>query len=106
MNTINITKLLIHIQNVKTHIVICRTYGGANKTIWLSDCGDFWAAVEKARYLPQPMISYPPKPVTRNGWEHLHAARVYEWKKEKTRVDIENGGRIKDVLEIKEWTLG
>lgn len=106
MNIINITKLFIHIQNVKTHITICRTYGGTNKTIWLEDCESFWAAVEKARYLPQPTIPHPPKPVTRGGWEHLHAARVYEWKKDKTRVDIENGGRIKDVLEIKEWSLG
>lgn len=91
---------------MKTHIVICKTYDGANKTVWLENCESFWAAVEKARYLPQKKLSYPPMPIKRAEFCHLHGAALHEWHRKKTKIDIENGGRIKEVREIREWTLG
>jgi hypothetical protein len=88
---------------MKTHIVICKTYDGTNRTIWLENCESFWAAVEKARYLPQKKLNYPAAPVCD---EFYMAARTHEWHREKTKIDIENGDRIKEVIEIREWTLG
>lgn len=91
---------------MKTHIAICKTHGGKNTTIWLDDCTDLWAAVEKARYLPQKPINYPSKPMFYKESDYLYSARLHEWQKQKTRVDIRNGYLVKEVLEIRVWTLG
>ena len=77
-----------------TFIATCLTYSGLRTIKWLRDQPDFWSAVEAARFLSRPLVEMPLEPQKREGYDH-------DWRKECTRVQIENDSRVKEVVELR-----
>jgi hypothetical protein len=88
---------------MKTYIAICETYCGENKTVWLHDCADFWAAVNKARELVQLPAPLPVEPDFSEVDEHLRDVARWTHQDNLNKVKWINEKLIKEVLEIKRW---
>lgn len=90
---------------MKTHIVICRTYNNLKKTVWLEDCADFWAAVEKARYIPQNKLPLAALPNIEGLPRYLIVPRMLDYTKDCRAIQEINYLRIAEILEIKKWAF-
>ena len=87
------------------YLVGLTLHSGQPTVTWLRNCQDFWDAVEKSRYLVQPKLPEPPKPVKAPGYDHLFAGELHDWMKTCAAIRRKNDQRVKSVEYIKVWEL-
>ena len=89
---------------MKTYLVGFITFGGKSEVKWLDNCGDFFAAAERARQmLGEPLPEIPDLPREDGAYDHLRAARLEDHRQEQFQRRQHNEALFKEVESIKPW---